>query len=118
MSTSAPAPAAPLAEAEWLPLTSFNPAAEKFPVRARLGTEGIVVFRTATGFRGTERACPHMKATMMEGELAMRDTMVRCPLHVFTFRLSDGKGVNCPGFRLRVFEIRAAGEGFEGREIP
>ena len=43
---------------------------------------------------------------MMNAQLTADDTMVRCPLHVFTFRLSDGKGVNCPGFRLKVYEIK------------
>jgi len=43
---------------------------------------------------------------MMNAELVANDTMVRCPLHVFTFKLSDGKGVNCPGFRLKVYEIK------------
>lgn len=76
-----------------------------FPARARYGTESIVIFRTKHGYRGTSRACPHMFATMLKAELAVNETMVRCPLHVFTFRLSDGKGVNCPGFQLDIYEV-------------
>ena len=45
------------------------------------------------------------------------DTMVRCYLHVFTFKLSDGKGVNCPGFRLKLFEIRQAEDALYGRPV-
>ena len=41
--------------------------------------------------------------------------MVRCPLHVFTFKLSDGKGVNCPGFKLTVYEIKEEDGKFFGR---
>lgn len=33
-------------------------------------------------------------------------TMLRCPRHNFIFRLTDGRGVNCPGFELAVYEIR------------
>ena len=103
--------------ADWAPLIGLNAGSANFPQRARLHGEGIIIFRTRDGFRGVERACPHMKATMMEGELVSNDTMLRCPLHVFTFRLSDGKGVNCPGFRLRVFEVRQDGEKFFARPV-
>jgi nitrite reductase/ring-hydroxylating ferredoxin subunit len=107
-----------IASEDWQELTGLKPDAERFPVRARVGGEGIVVFRVGDGFRGVERACPHMRATMMEAELTSNDSMLRCPLHVFTFRLSDGKGVNCPGFRLRMFEIRQEGEHFLARAMP
>jgi hypothetical protein len=36
-------------------------------------------------------------------------------MHVFTFRLSDGKGVNCPGFHLTLFEIKHEPDGLYGR---
>ena len=92
------------------------PDSVKFPARASLEGEGIVILRTKTGFRGVQRSCPHMQATMMNAELTANDTMVRCPLHVFTFKLSDGKGVNCPGFRLKVYEIKEEDGVLFGRE--
>jgi nitrite reductase/ring-hydroxylating ferredoxin subunit len=88
-----------------------------FPARARFAGEGIVVFRTKTGFRGVQRSCPHMQASMMNAELTANETMVRCQLHVFTFKLSDGKGVNCPGFRLKVYEIKEENGTFYGRTV-
>jgi nitrite reductase/ring-hydroxylating ferredoxin subunit len=103
--------------APWQRLTGIDPTTAAFPARAQISGEGIVVFRTAAGFRGTQRACPHMQATMLNAELTANDTMVRCPLHVFTFRLSDGKGVNCPGFRIRIFEVRQEHGTLYGRPI-
>ena len=100
----------------WVPLENFDP--KQFPARARLSGQSIVVFNTKAGLRGTSRACPHMQATMMMAELAGNETMVRCPLHVFTFRLSDGKGVNCPGYGIEVFEIRERDGLYEGRHDP
>ncbi len=88
----------------WQHLTEVDPTGS-FPARARFSGESIVIFRTKHGYRGTGRSCPHMFATMLKAELAVDETMVRCPLHVFTFRLSDGKGVNCPGFSLPVYEV-------------
>jgi nitrite reductase/ring-hydroxylating ferredoxin subunit len=56
-----------------------------------------------------------MQATMLNAELAGNQTMVRCPLHVFTFRLSDGRGVNCPGFKIAIYEIKEEDGRFFGR---
>lgn len=95
-----------MTERPWQVLTGLRPDNSKFPARASLEGEGIVILRTRTGYRGVQRSCPHLQGTMMNAELVANDTMVRCPLHVFTFKLSDGKGVNCPGFRLKVYEIK------------
>ena len=101
------APAAPAAdESAWQKLEGLDPVAGKFPARARVDGEGILIFKTGTGFRGVQRSCPHLNATLMDAELVGGDTMIRCQQHVFTFRLSDGRGVNCPGFSVRVFEVK------------
>lgn len=101
----------------WQVLTGVHPDQAKYPARATIGGEGIVVFRTNSGLRGMQRSCPHMQATMMNAELIANDTMVRCPLHIFTFKLSDGKGVNCPGHRLRIYEIKKEHGVFYARPV-
>jgi nitrite reductase/ring-hydroxylating ferredoxin subunit len=90
----------------WYPLEGFNADAPQFPVRTRLNGEGIFVFRTRDGFRGVERACPHLKAPLSDAILMADTTILRCSQHNFTFKLSNGKGVNSPSYRLRVFEIK------------
>jgi nitrite reductase/ring-hydroxylating ferredoxin subunit len=105
------------AERPWQVLEGVHPETSTFPARTRLEGETIVVLKTKTGYRGVERKCPHMQATMMNAELAGNDTMVRCPLHVFTFKLSDGKGVNCPGFRIKVYEVKAEDGRLLGRSV-
>ncbi len=104
-----------MTEQPWQPLKGLQPEPTQYPARASLGGEGIVVFRTNSGWRGVQRSCPHMQATMMNAELIANQTMVRCPLHVFTFKLSDGKGVNCPGFRIKIYEIKEESGVFYGR---
>jgi nitrite reductase/ring-hydroxylating ferredoxin subunit len=99
----------------WHPLAGLRPDNAKYPARASLEGEGIVIFKTSSGYRGVQRACPHMQATMMNAELTAGDTMVRCALHVFTFKLSDGKGVNCPGFKIKVYEIKEENGALYGR---
>lgn len=104
-----------MSERPWYQLGGLRVDSAKYPARASIEDEGIVVFKTKSGLRGVQRACPHMQATMMNAELIANDTMVRCPLHVFTFKLSDGKGVNCPGFKVIVYEIKEEDGKFFGR---
>ena len=104
-----------MTEQPWHQLGGLRADNIKYPARAVIDGEGIVVFKTKSGFRGVQRACPHMQATMMNAELTANDTMVRCPLHVFTFKLADGKGVNCPGFKVMVYEVKEEDGKFFGR---
>src|ERR1700726_4342229 len=104
-----------MTEPPWRILTGLRPDGAKYPARPNLDGEGIVIFRTKLGFRGVQRSCPHMQGTMLNAELTANDTMVRCPLHVFTFKLSDGKGVNCPGFKIKVYEVRQDGQTLYAR---
>ena len=104
-----------MTEQPWHQLAGIRPDNTKYPARAKIDGEGIVIFKTKSGYRGVQRACPHMQATMMNAELTANDTMVRCFLHAFTFKLSDGKGVNCPGFKVRVYEIKEENGALYGR---
>jgi nitrite reductase/ring-hydroxylating ferredoxin subunit len=106
---------APVTDNSWRALAGLNPGSAKFPARASFNGEGIVILRTKNGFRGIQRSCPHMQGTMMNAELTANDTMVRCPLHVFTFKLADGRGVNCPGFKIKVYDIKEEGGILYGR---
>ena len=106
-----------MSERPWQRLDGVDPAADAFPARAKLDGEGILVFRTPAGFRGVERTCPHLKSTLIDAGLVANGTMIRCAQHAYTFRLADGKGVNCPGFRLRVFEVEPADGGLVARPV-
>jgi nitrite reductase/ring-hydroxylating ferredoxin subunit len=88
-----------------------------FPARAKLAGEGILVFRTPTGFRGVERTCPHLKSTLIDATLVGNGAMIRCAQHNYTFKLADGKGVNCPGFRLKVYEVKSEDGSLVARVI-
>ena len=103
-------------EKSWQLLEGLRPDGTNYPARAVISGLGIVIFRTKTGFRGVQRNCPHMQATMLQAVLAKDDTMVRCSFHAFTFRLSDGKGVNCPGYRVKTYEVKEESGLLYGRE--
>jgi nitrite reductase/ring-hydroxylating ferredoxin subunit len=93
--------------ADWHILEDVHPETTAFPVRSRAGTEPILVFATGNRqFRGVQRACPHLKESLQDAQLMNGNTMLRCAKHNFVFKLADGKGVNCPGFKIKVFEIK------------
>jgi nitrite reductase/ring-hydroxylating ferredoxin subunit len=94
---------------EWQLLDGISPQTTSFPARAWVQDEIIIVFATPAGFRGVQRSCPHLKSTLMTASLMANGAQLRCAEHNFVFRLSDGKGVNCPGFRIKIYEIKEEG---------
>jgi len=43
--------------------------------------------------------------------------MIRCRWHNYVFRLTDGKAVNCPGYRLKVFEVKRQDKALLARPV-
>jgi nitrite reductase/ring-hydroxylating ferredoxin subunit len=89
----------------WCKVELAKQPSGKFPLRARLNGEPFLIFQVKDGYRGVQRNCPHMQATLADAELVSNETMIRCRQHVYTFRLHDGHGVNCPGFKIKVFDV-------------
>ena len=105
-----------MTEQPWQPLCGLHPDNTKYPARASFDGRGHRHLQDQDRVIAAFSAiCPHMQATMLNAELTANDTMVRCPLHVFTFKLSDGKGVNCPGFKVKIYEIKEESGALYGR---
>ena len=92
--------------AEWQPLEGIDPDTAEFPALSRIGDDRILVLRIGDSFRGVERSCPHQQRSLHDAFLQAGDTMLRCRWHNYVFRLRDGKGINCPGYKLKVFEVK------------
>lgn len=105
------------AERPWEKIEKLDPVTCTFPARAKVGGEAIFIIEAKGGFRGVERACPHLKQSLHDAALMANGTMIRCAQHNYTFKLTDGKGVNCPGFRLKVYDIKAEEGSFFGRAV-
>jgi nitrite reductase/ring-hydroxylating ferredoxin subunit len=89
----------------WQPLDGIDPHAGSFPARSKVDGQDVIVFQLGDGWRAVQRSCPHQQASLGDAMIVNDGRMVRCALHGYTFRLSDGKGVNCPGYKIRVYEI-------------
>jgi nitrite reductase/ring-hydroxylating ferredoxin subunit len=90
----------------WRPVENIDLAAASFPAVAKLGEERVLILRTPKGYRGVEPRCPHLQASLTTAVQMSNGTMLRCTRHNFIFRLRDGKGVNCVGLQLKVYEVR------------
>jgi toluene monooxygenase system ferredoxin subunit len=101
-----PQPAEAAAEPAWQVLEDVNPNTAEFPALTRVGDERILVFKIGDGFRGVERGCPHQQRSLHDAFLQGGETMIRCRWHNYVFRLRDGKSVNCPGYKLKVFDVK------------
>lgn len=106
-----------MSEKEWQVLDGLNSGTSKFPARAKLDDDYIIILQTPKGFRGIQRTCPHQQATMMDSLLVGNGAMVRCAQHSFTFKLADGKGVNCPGYKIKVYEVKEENGGLLARSV-
>ena len=94
---------------DWQPIDALDPASAQFPARAKCADEGIVIFRNGEHFFGVQQACPHQAGAMMNAVLQGNGSMIRCTRHNYVFRTANGNPVNCPGFRLKIFEVKRDG---------
>lgn len=106
-----------MTEGAWQPLEGLGAEISGFPARARIAGEGILVFETASGLRGVQRTCPHLGSSLIDAQIVGNGTMLRCSQHIYTYRLSDGKGVNCPGLRLKVYEVKKENDAYFARPV-
>lgn len=114
---TATAEAQPAAAPDWQVLDGIDPDTAQFPALSRIGENRVLVLRIGDGFRAVERSCPHQQRSLHDAFLQGGNTMIRCRWHNYVFRLSDGKAVNCPGFRLKVFEVRREGGALLARPV-
>jgi nitrite reductase/ring-hydroxylating ferredoxin subunit len=93
------------AAGNWAPIEGVDPATATFPLRARINGEDLIVIRVGDGLRAVQRTCPHQRASLGDAHVVNDGRMLRCAMHGYTFRLADGKGVNCPGYRIKVYDV-------------
>ena len=106
-----------MTDADWQIIDGIDPATATFPVRARIDDEQVVVFRLETGYRAVQRRCPHQGFDFIDAQLMGRGDLIRCAGHSYIFRVDNGKGVNCPGYEITVYEVVAEGSALKARRV-
>jgi nitrite reductase/ring-hydroxylating ferredoxin subunit len=85
------------------------------PRRARCGDDAILIFETPAGLRGVAERCPHADYSLVGADVLAGGELLRCNFHNFIFRLADGGGANCLGYRLDVFDVKEEDGALYGR---
>jgi nitrite reductase/ring-hydroxylating ferredoxin subunit len=78
-----------------------------------VGDRLVAVFCVDATYYALDDYCPHMGASLGEG--TVRDGMVICDAHLFSFDLRDGTCPDAPGMKAETFEVRVQGDEIQVR---
>lgn len=96
--------ALPVASAEGFVFAASNDSltADK-GLSVEIGGEELALFRVGDEVKCIDNECPHAGAPLADGEV--RDGVVACSLHGWTFNLCDGCSLDHPGKDIRTHEV-------------
>lgn len=85
------------------------------PIRARLGSNTLVLIRDGSKVLALHDTCAHAGGPLSQGEY--RDGLIACPWHASEYRMADGRVVRGPSvYDQPAYEVRARdGGGWEAR---
>ncbi len=92
-----------MSEGSWFPALDLNETPLDGIRAVNVNGVDLVIVRQGDRYLAMDRWCPHQDGDMSEGRIVGK--ALKCPLHGFMFSLDHGRGLNCPGFNLRVHEI-------------
>ena len=84
---------------------------QSFHVKDRL----VAVFRTHEGYFAIDDLCPHMGASLAEGDV--EEGVVSCPWHAWRFCVKEGTWCDNPRIKIDRFDVRVQ-DGFIQVRVP
>ena len=72
------------------------------------GGKDIAIFNISGDFFAITNACPHQGGPLGEGFL--KDCIVTCPLHNYSFDVTSGQCTINPAMKVQTFDIEVRGE--------
>ena len=105
---------------DWKQLGPFAELPDGKPVRRTAGDLPVFVLRRGTDVVVLSDTCPHLSASLSDGELvgSGRDTRIVCPWHASEFRVDDGCVVHGPATApVPRFEARRVDGMLEARVV-
>lgn len=91
-------------KATWVPVIELRDPSIKTPQPVKIRDIDLIIVRHGDRYVATDRWCPHQGGDLAEGRLLGK--AIKCPLHGFMFSLETGRGVNCSGFEVKVYEVK------------
>jgi nitrite reductase (NADH) small subunit len=74
------------------------------------GHRTIAVFRIGNDFFAINNTCPHKGAALCDGEIIVKERVVRCPWHHWSWRLHDGRLESDPRQSVRTYPVAVDGD--------
>lgn len=75
-------------------------------VAVKAGHQVIAVFRTGESFYAIHNTCPHKGGLMCDGAFEPENKIVRCPIHLWGWRLDTGELETDPREKLLTYEVK------------
>jgi nitrite reductase/ring-hydroxylating ferredoxin subunit len=95
------------AEAAWMTVLDLDATLLDGPRAVEIEGVELVVLRQGDRYVAMDRWCPHSDGDLAKGRVLGK--ALKCPLHGFMYSVDTGRGMNCPGFAVRVHEVRVDG---------
>lgn len=80
-----------------------------------IGEKVIAVFNINGRFSAIDDMCPHMGASLVEGDFDEKSCSVVCPWHGWRFDVTDGAWADNPRIKTDVFELRVVDDNIQVR---
>ena len=93
---------------EFVPVARVGEIAEGTGRTVEVNGRPIAVFLVGGQYYAIDDYCPHMGASLGNGEV--HEEMVLCHRHMWAFKLADGACVDVPALSVETFEVRVEGE--------
>jgi len=91
---------------DWRAVHGVDPQRTAFPAAARCGDDRVWIHRLAAGFIAVAYSCPHAHQTMDTAQFVEGGRAIRCSYHHYAFDVSDGRGINCAGYTLAIYDVK------------
>lgn len=91
-------------EVDWMPVFDLKQTPFSKTLAVQVAGEDVIIFRCGGGYVAMDRWCPHRRGDLVFGRVT--GNAMKCTLHGFMFSAESGHGLNCPGFNVRVHELR------------
>lgn len=91
-------------DSSWLEVLDLNLTPLDQLRAVTVNGEDLLIFCQGDRYIAMDRWCPHQNGDMAEGRIVGK--ALKCPLHGFMFSFDGGRGLNCPGFNVRVHDVQ------------
>jgi nitrite reductase (NADH) small subunit/3-phenylpropionate/trans-cinnamate dioxygenase ferredoxin subunit len=92
---------------EYLTVCETGAVPEGNGVTIEVGGKLVALFRVGDCYYAIDDVCPHMGASLGEGEVDKG--IVTCPWHAWRFRLADGAWADNPRIKIGSYPVRVLG---------